>query len=1769
MEWDTFADLPPLEAANPPLLHPPPQPHNPPPLPPPANRAPSASLPTQSSAAVAIPAVVRGVSALSSASSASGTGSPSRRHKGGRSLATSATSSSSSSSSSSSHSSASDNSDDERRERRKSKKKKNKKRREKEKEKERERDREKQQQQRDRSASPAPNPDVTAALDGMTKAMRLLAATTQRTSSGNTSGSSSSKSKKRDKDRAREKDNKRNKKDKRRSSTPPPTTASAASSSNKNRNRPSSRNNQPTLPANGITTAITATHQPAQPPLPAYLGEYERVVRRLAEEERALLAAQRRLEAEVRSELDKRRKRREQKQGEEKADELNFVARFLLNGTSKGGAALRRPAEEKERERERRQRGLPMYGSDADERDADEEDDDDESSHEEEDEDEEEERKRRKAQRLQRRRERREAKEAREAAERARIDQQLVDETIPFIQALSMQPTTASHDDHREVVEERKEVAEAKVKEERVVVKAEERKEAGEEEDVMGRPLLDGVKPDEQQLFEQPPPSTFDGIEQDAWEQRIVYDDQQLKAEDEHKQEQQAAQARRQRAITALKAEPVTTTTAATASSASSPLSFSSFSLPSLSSSFSAASDSRPSVQLTWLKSASAADRARMRYMGLERVNPAQFTVAAVAAAQPSTTAVVSRGRSEWKGVVVQPLNETAKGGVVLGERLLSHHINQSLLTNDWLAAIIYDESDLTTNHNHLLSHNALLLDQNDTQLFLPPTHTLTHLANHTHTPQPPLTDQYGRYNISHDSAAGWGGGGDGQLGSLRVLKILHASFAANLDPLVYRTHLTSAELAHYHRPLLSLPADVATTMAVKAEGASGAGGGAGGEEREQARYVPRSMEELSASDGDIIVCEYLERHPPLLMNVGMCSQLITYYRKQSDLDIHEPSALDGDVVVLTTKDGSPFLSQLRPGQTVTALTNNMYIAPVVRHVPTPHTFLLMRVVGANYWTVRSLPSGCYVVGQEEPKLSVPYPDRSHAYDLLKKQLEVFIYKRLRSNQRRISANDIGREFGHSVVVDTIARRVLKDLGTLDRSRNEWTLRAVERPSEEKLQLLCTPEDVCCYEAMRAADSRLKESGVRRFTNVKAISDIIDQLTQDDVSRVAIYIEKQLHLMPWTLTKGFLAAKDGKGTLRLTGRGNPFAEGCGFSYINEKVTAKKTSTDADHFPELQEPKKKTGTNADLRKLTMDEMGAALQKLGMGADEVAKLLRWDRVRAIARLSMEAVQEGKYPNLKRFARQARPTSAKMMEEYRRDIAAIFDRQLAMLAWSGRPDYSHEVDDDVAAVKEKGGARKVRERQGGGGGRSEFLAAKKKEREEEEEYKEFLASREKALKSDQNTANKPTDRSKLTTTTANSLKPTTINSPNTTATTAAPATPALAGATPPTTAAAPGKKKKKVLITKLQHVIKVTNKDGSQTVHTKMYSDKDTLRDFVLDCQSAYTESSSNGQRLRQRLQLNSLPALEGGTGGKKGDGKEGGKGGKEEDEDDEGGERQLKGVPQVELIPITGISKIKTLDAYLAKYTKAGRQHAASAAADKARTRWKGGGRGGGGENVEWMFTLDDDDWNRAGDPFRFPPDASPSAGGAGGHSAGGASLLTSTSSGTLKLSLKQLHQTPQDVYVKSKMKRKLTASDTEPSSTSSLMQPYKKKVLSRRRGDPRIFLSSCLEDILNVVSEFDYAAPFREPVTDDIAEDYAVRARLCHTSTSNCLPCILSVCCIALSHMLGCVRVCCCRCYLGCHPQPHGSEDNQEQVQQDGVRQQRRISRRRHTHAHQL
>ena len=45
--------------------------------------------------------------------------------------------------------------------------------------------------------------------------------------------------------------------------------------------------------------------------------------------------------------------------------------------------------------------------------------------------------------------------------------------------------------------------------------------------------------------------------------------------------------------------------------------------------------------------------------------------------------------------------------------------------------------------------------------------------------------------------------------------------------------------------------------------------------------FFMRTPDDLSGKDGDLIVLEYCEEHPPLLSQVGMCSRLQNYYKRK------------------------------------------------------------------------------------------------------------------------------------------------------------------------------------------------------------------------------------------------------------------------------------------------------------------------------------------------------------------------------------------------------------------------------------------------------------------------------------------------------------------------------------------------------------------------------------------------------------------------------------------------------------------------------------------------------------------------------------------------------------------------------------------------------------------------------------------------------------------------------------------------------------------------
>ena len=44
--------------------------------------------------------------------------------------------------------------------------------------------------------------------------------------------------------------------------------------------------------------------------------------------------------------------------------------------------------------------------------------------------------------------------------------------------------------------------------------------------------------------------------------------------------------------------------------------------------------------------------------------------------------------------------------------------------------------------------------------------------------------------------------------------------------------------------------------------------------------FFMRTPEDVSACDGQLVLAEYCEQHPPVLMNIGMATRIKNYYRR-------------------------------------------------------------------------------------------------------------------------------------------------------------------------------------------------------------------------------------------------------------------------------------------------------------------------------------------------------------------------------------------------------------------------------------------------------------------------------------------------------------------------------------------------------------------------------------------------------------------------------------------------------------------------------------------------------------------------------------------------------------------------------------------------------------------------------------------------------------------------------------------------------------------------
>jgi hypothetical protein len=326
-----------------------------------------------------------------------------------------------------------------------------------------------------------------------------------------------------------------------------------------------------------------------------------------------------------------------------------------------------------------------------------------------------------------------------------------------------------------------------------------------------------------------------------------------------------------------------------------------------------------------------------------------------------------------------------------------------------------------------------------------------------------------------------------------------------------------------------------------------------------------------------------------------------------------------------------------------------------------------------------------YVAAQEEPKIEV-YPPQSRQYNnFLKKKIQTYTYKLY---------DEIGYKAGISFKYFTnlfpnVTEQILKKNFREMRIEMDKNICYFTKIPNEDNQMLITPENICQYESCQFGVHKLKEVGIKNLTNPDkisyAVNKFIQQTPDPKLQFLAKVIEEELLTTPWNITQNYLQAKQIKGMLAIKGIGDPSNGNGGYSFLKMPVkTYNDNKTLKEEMDILKSANKNiktvTGTDADLRKLSKEDIKLKLIQLGYEEEYINKLSRWERVSLLRYKSSEASKLGYEGDITKYARGTRMNSKLQRDAYQKNINDVFKKQINYITDSRlQLEESDEDDDD----------------------------------------------------------------------------------------------------------------------------------------------------------------------------------------------------------------------------------------------------------------------------------------------------------------------------------------------------------------------------------------------------------------------------------------------------------------------------------------------------------
>ncbi|XP_048320422.2 transcription initiation factor TFIID subunit 1 isoform X2 [Ziziphus jujuba] len=443
-----------------------------------------------------------------------------------------------------------------------------------------------------------------------------------------------------------------------------------------------------------------------------------------------------------------------------------------------------------------------------------------------------------------------------------------------------------------------------------------------------------------------------------------------------------------------------------------------------------------------------------------------------------------------------------------------------------------------------------------------------------------------------------------------------------------------------------------------------------------------KKKSDLSVKDGHVFLMEYCEERPLLLSNIGMGAKLCNYYQKSAPDDqtvamLRSANNNMGHIISLNPADKSPFLADIKAGCSQLAIETNMYRAPIFSHKVPLTDYLLVRSAKGKL-SIRRIDR-LDVVGQQEPLMEVMSPGTKNLQNYMMNRLIVYMCREFRAAEKRqllpcVRADALPSQFPY--LSEAFLRKKLREFANLQRSSNGQWIWVKKRNfrifSEDELRNMVKPEEVCAYESMQAGLYRLKHLGITEF-HPSAISSAMSRLPDEAITLAAAsHIERELQITPWNLSSNFVSCTQGKENierLEITGVGDPSGRGLGFSYV--RATAKAPVSSATMKKKSAASRggsTVTGTDADLRRLSMEAAREVLLKFDVPDELIAKQTRWHRIAMIRKLSSEQAAAGVKVDpttISKYARGQRMSFLQLQQQTREKCQEIWDRQIQSLS------------------------------------------------------------------------------------------------------------------------------------------------------------------------------------------------------------------------------------------------------------------------------------------------------------------------------------------------------------------------------------------------------------------------------------------------------------------------------------------------------------------------